>query len=117
MLVLEADRLLRILGDPLREEDHAVQLALTQVEGNRDGGAGRLVPGDLEDAVAQPHDVGDLIAHPAAADYARMDAIVDHAIVLDVQLVLPTLVISIYEIITYKPGQFFGFRGFKFVRH
>jgi hypothetical protein len=52
VLVLEADRLFRVLGDPLREEDHAVQLPLSEIDRYANGRAGRFVPGNLADVAA-----------------------------------------------------------------
>ena len=54
---------------------------LIEIVGDTDAGAGRLVPGDLVDAVGEADDVDLLALHPAPADHAAMDAVVDRAVV------------------------------------
>lgn len=57
VLVLEADRLFRVLGDPLREEDHALKLPLGEMDRYANGRAGRFVPTNLAEVVREPDDV------------------------------------------------------------
>jgi hypothetical protein len=43
--------------------------------------------------------VGLLVPHPSPADHAAMDAVVDRALVLDVALVLPAVLIDVDEVL------------------
>src|SRR5260370_38367320 len=117
MFVLEADRLLRILSDPLRKKDHAMQPAFNEVDGDADRRPRRLVPGHLKDVRGETDDMGLLVANPTAADQAAMDSIVDRALILDVDLVLPAILVSVDEVLADEPGDFLRLGWFKRVRH
>ena len=89
----------------------------TVVEGEADGSAGRLVQGDLEHLRGDANDVGLLVAHPAPADHAAVDAVVHGAGVLDVELVLPAVVVGVDEVPADEAGHFLGLGGFEGIGH
>ena len=99
MLVLEAGRLLRFQRNPLREENDAMQPALDEIDRDTDRRPRRLIPGHRVNAIGQADDVGLLVPHPSPADHAAMDAVVDRALVLDVALVLPAVLIDVDEVL------------------
>lgn len=49
MVVLEADGFFRVIHDPAREENSAVEQFVAQVDDQADVGAGRFGPGDFVD--------------------------------------------------------------------
>ena len=102
MVVLEADSFFRVIHDPAREENSAVEQFVAQVDDQADVGAGRFGPGDFVDTFPHPHNVRFLIFHPAIADDAAVNTVVEGVAIFDVNLVVPAVVVGIDQMFTDK---------------
>ena len=97
MIVLEADGFFRIIHDPAREEDGAVEQAVAQVHDQAHVSTGWLRPGNFIDALPNTDDVGLLIFHPTVAHQTTVNTVVQGVFVFNVNFVIPAIIVGIYQ--------------------
>lgn len=98
MIVLEADGFFRVVHDPAREEDGAVEQFVSQVHNQADVGTGWLGPGNFIDALPYPHDVSLLIFHPTVCHQTAVNTVIQGRLIFDVNLVVPAVVVGINKV-------------------
>jgi hypothetical protein len=97
-VILITDRFFRMLtftGNPLREENCAVNQGAIQIKQQADAGAGGLMPVYFVDARGELNRMHFLVGHPAATYQSLMNAVVAGGFVASVPLIFPAIIVGI----------------------
>jgi len=93
--ILIADGFFRVLtftGNPLREENSAVQQFAVQIKKQADAGAGWFMPVNLKDAGSKLYGIHLLMRHPAPAYQPLMDTVIAGRFVARIPLIFPAVI-------------------------